>query len=325
MVKQLLTAGIVGLGRAGRRRLKALEGAPDVAVTWAVETHPDGPTPDFPLFSTIDQACSTRVPDMVLVCTPPGLHESAALQLMDRGVRNLLVEKPVACTSAAAVRLERRAQACGATIKVGSNLRQFPEVRCLANCVQSGRLGRVSTASFHIGHDGSALQSWARERDLAGGGTLLDNGVHIIDLAHLLDLIPSRFTVEGEVQWCSPTIDEDAQWFLRCPDRTLQFSSSWRRADGLYLSGQLSGDLGTATITIGGAASGVLVEDKSGTEHVRFDGPADSWGDDTRHFLDGVRGGWAAGATGAQAASSLSIVDAVYAAAAKGASLDRER
>ncbi len=325
MGKQVWTAGIIGLGRAGRRRRKTLDEAPDVAVKWAVDTQPDGSSTDISIFSTISQACDHLVPDLALVCTPPGLHERAAIELMDQGVRHLLIEKPLTCTAAAATRLVRRAEDCGATIKVGSNLRQFPEIRRLSELVLSGRLGRVKRASFSIGHDGGALQEWAQNRDLAGGGTLLDNGVHIVDLAHLLNLVPARFTVAGEVEWGCPGIDEYARWALTAPDRTLHFSSSWRRDDGLYLSGQVAGDLGSASVIVGGAASGVSLESEHGTEEFRFDGPADSWGDDTRHFLDGARGAWAAGATGAEAASSLTIIDAVYAAAAKGESLEQER
>ena len=76
----------------------------------------------------------------------------------------------------------RAAGTHGSFLKVGSNLRHFPNVARALELVARGAIGEVLFLRGWIGNDGWSLGSWWRDPDLIGGGTLLDNGSHLLDL-----------------------------------------------------------------------------------------------------------------------------------------------
>jgi len=266
-----------------------------------------------------------RLPvDMVFISTPPVPHEELAQAAMSAGVKHILVEKPICATPAAAMSVVKSARRRKVHLKTGSNTRKFMEVTDLLRLAATGRIGKVREFVFSIGHKGDRLPPWARNPDVAGGGTLLDNGVHVIDLALLMGLVPLSYTIEGQVEWEGQGLDDHATWRISDGQVTGDFIASWKRTDDIYLSARIEGSGGTATLVIGGPDSSLSFEAESGSFLKRYDEPADSWGEDTLHFIDCALSGGAAGATGYDGARAVAIVDQVYLSARIGGPIEAE-
>jgi predicted dehydrogenase len=322
--EELLEVAVIGCGRAGNRRIQAVLEYPGCHLALAVDS--DSPVltacrdslPDDVLTAdSLDQALAGRSVDIAIISTPPGLHEAQFAACLDAGVRHVLVEKPLAGDAEAARRMVARAGREGVHLKVGSNLRQFAEVRALLALASEGQLGTIRESRFNIGHDGSALAPWAEDVSQAGGGTLLDNGVHVIDLATQLGALPEEYAVQANVDWLCHGIDRHACWTLKGERAVCEFSSSWTRSDGVYLDASVVSDNGEATLVIGGPDSGLTVRLSSGYQPVLPPG-GNSWTADTHHFLDHCFGGRSSGATGQEGAAALAVVDSVYCAAQQG-------
>jgi len=121
--------------------------------------------------------------DAAIVATPNAIHATVALQLLDAGV-HVLVEKPMAVTGAECDAMIAAARASGACLAVGQMYRFNPAYRWVKALVASGALGDIRHVEVRTGAPyGWPLKSdglW--RRDVAGGGVLIDAGVHILDL-----------------------------------------------------------------------------------------------------------------------------------------------
>ena len=121
--------------------------------------------------------------DAAVIATPNAIHASVALQLLDAGI-HVLVEKPMAVTGAECDAMIAAADTSGACLAVGQMYRFNPAYRWVKALVACGALGDIRRVEVRTGAPyGWPLKSdglW--RRDVAGGGVLLDAGVHILDL-----------------------------------------------------------------------------------------------------------------------------------------------
>lgn len=127
--------------------------------------------------------------DAVYIAVPNALHESVACAALEAG-KHVLLDKPFALSSAAAQNIARSAEAAGKTLMLGMNQRFERNVQRARQIVRQGRLGDIYHAkAFWRRRAGiPRMGSWFTARSVAGGGALLDIGVHVLDVAlHLLD------------------------------------------------------------------------------------------------------------------------------------------
>ncbi len=123
--------------------------------------------------------------DAAVVATPNALHAPQASAFLAAG-KHVLVEKPMADTLAAAEALAAAARASRALLMVAHCWRFHDDVRALRRRIAAGELGEVVKTRGYGAHAGWAPSGWFTERELAGGGALLDMGVHAIDTARYL-------------------------------------------------------------------------------------------------------------------------------------------
>ncbi len=122
--------------------------------------------------------------DAALVAVPPGLHAAIASRLLKRGI-HVLCEKPMAPTVEECHVMVQAAHDGGATLMIGHQKRFVASVVQAKRWLEEGRLGCVQAVSASMGMPGSLWRSrtpYLCDRALAGGGVLLDSGVHLIDL-----------------------------------------------------------------------------------------------------------------------------------------------
>lgn len=131
--------------------------------------------------------------NLVVISTPPSLHAEMAIAAASAG-KHILVEKPIAHTLQDAEKMCDAADRYGVLIKTGFNHRYFPAMAFAKKLIDSGRIGEVIRVQAYAGHPGGKEfgPKWVTDGAVTGGGSLVDNGIHILDL--------TRFFLGGEVE-----------------------------------------------------------------------------------------------------------------------------
>src|SRR5262249_55125830 len=121
--------------------------------------------------------------DAVVISTPPPMHEPLTLAALNAG-KHVLVEKPMAASAEACRRMVEAARTAGRVLAVGFNHRYFKATKLVRDFVRSGALGRLTHVRAYAGHVGLAefKAPWMHDRQIMGGGALMDNGIHVLDL-----------------------------------------------------------------------------------------------------------------------------------------------
>jgi 1,5-anhydro-D-fructose reductase (1,5-anhydro-D-mannitol-forming) len=202
---------VVGLGLIGRQRAQALEriaGARLVATVDPVAT-PHGGESAPSHYRALD-ALPIEDFDCAVVALPHDLAVAVGRQLLRAG-RAILIEKPLGVNVADARELEALAAQIERPSFVGYNYRYLPAVAELMRLADSGELGRLRNLDLLVGHGGNPQsgEGWKLDPVRAGGGVLLDPGVHLLDL--LLRLTPQvRCTnIEATSGFWPSGIEED--------------------------------------------------------------------------------------------------------------------
>jgi predicted dehydrogenase len=187
--------------------------------------------------------------DAVIITTPNKYHEEYAVDALERGL-HVLLEKPLAHSIESAGRIADAAARSDGYAMVGFNNRFANAVRIVKNRIDRGDLGHVShvEANYVRRRGIPGRGSWFTRRQIAGGGALIDLGVHAIDLAlYLLDY-PDVQEVNGVTRrefgsseeyayldmWAEDAgpegfdVDDSASAFVRCAgDRTISLEVAW--------------------------------------------------------------------------------------------------
>jgi predicted dehydrogenase len=133
--------------------------------------------------SSTEIADVAKIADAAVVALPHDLHEPIGRQLLESGV-HVLMEKPLAVTTADCDSLISAAKKAGRMLSVAMLRRYCPGNRLAQLLVSTGGLGKVQ--SFHIesGNSGTwpARSPHILNRQGSGGGVLMDNGSHDVDL-----------------------------------------------------------------------------------------------------------------------------------------------
>src|SRR5690625_725415 len=126
--------------------------------------------------------------DVVPIATPTFLHAPMASAALEAGL-HVLCEKPMAENSAGAARMVEAATRAGRVLDVSFNHRQRGDVAALRRVVDSGVLGKLYYAKTGwLRRQGiPGLGTWFTRAQSAGGGAMMDIGVHMLDMSlHLM-------------------------------------------------------------------------------------------------------------------------------------------
>ena len=198
-----VAVGIVGLGGIGTHhatklveRGANLVGGMDIDADARVRFHEEFDIPAYEDEAALYDAC-----DAVLITTPNRFHEEYATSALEAGL-DVLLEKPLAHTLESAERIAEAARAAEGFCMVGFNNRFADPVRVIKHYQDEGRFGETThvEANYVRRRGVPGRGSWFTSSEVAGGGALIDIGVHAIDLAlYFLDH-PEVVEVSGETR-----------------------------------------------------------------------------------------------------------------------------
>lgn len=182
-----MNVAIVGCGLIGQRRARALAGARLVACADLDRERAEAlarQAPGARALADWQAAVDRSDVDVVVVCTTHDALAEIALAAVDGG-KHVLVEKPAARRAAELEPVMAAAERRGRLVRVGFNHRYHAAFRKAREIVDGGALGDLLYARGRYGHGGRPgyEQEWRARPELSGGGELIDQGVHLIDLA----------------------------------------------------------------------------------------------------------------------------------------------
>ncbi|WP_238157445.1 Gfo/Idh/MocA family protein [Kribbella sp. VKM Ac-2571] len=348
---QKLRVGVVGLGFAGRTALEAFSELPDVEVIGLAGLEKDtlsslGEKHGVPhLYEKWEDLLETPGLEAVSIGTPTQLHAPIALAALQKGL-HVLSEKPLARTVAEGTAMVEASKQAGRVLKVVFNHRERGDVAALKHQIDEGQLGRIYYAKAHwMRRNGiPGMGGWFTNRELSGGGPLIDLGVHILDMALHLMGEPQVSTVSADTfaelgprgkgsrdpnantLGSAFEVEDLATAYLRLKGGgALQLETSWAtfRAPGDNFGIELFGTDGGAKIEVqnytnedtlriftdvGGVPAEVKPATGAGLGHRAV----------VREFVRIVKSGEWEGQNGSEALLRTEIIDACYASAKAG-------
>jgi len=264
--------GLVGAGEIGRLRAEALRNVPGCRLEAVADTDlrraqaaaGAGGVRSFP---DHERMLGEAALDAVIVSTPPHLHEAIALAALDAG-KHVLCEKPLAPAVEACRRIVDCARRRGVMLATGFNQRYFPAIQFVKQALDRGDLGRLRYVKAYAGHGGlnEFRQPWEHDSQVIGGGTLMDNGIHLIDhVRFLLGEIEEVYGFASSGIWKLNGSEDNGFALLRGADERLaSLHSSWSEWKGYRFSIEAYGDHGMAQASYGPMFAAVIRLDEPG-------------------------------------------------------------
>lgn len=140
-------------------------------------------------FGSYEALLSSPNVDAVSLCTPSGLHTPQALTALDYG-KHVILEKPMSLTLEEADRLIERAEQSALKVAVISQCRFAPAVLEIKRAIDACALGRLISGSLQMRFFRSeayyASSPWRGTWAMDGGGALMNQGIHGVDILRFL-------------------------------------------------------------------------------------------------------------------------------------------
>jgi 1,5-anhydro-D-fructose reductase (1,5-anhydro-D-mannitol-forming) len=201
---------VIGCGLVGKKRLEAIDLLEETTLAATIDPVREPPVETrAPHYRTIAELTPDAY-DAAIIAVPHDVAPELTETILADG-KPVLVEKPLATSPTVVRKLEELADQVPSPSFVGYNYRFLPTVREMMKIAANGRLGRLRSIDMLIGHGGhpESGKGWKLDPRRAGGGVLLDPGVHLLDL--LLQLAPdaSCTGIEATRGFWATGIEED--------------------------------------------------------------------------------------------------------------------
>lgn len=184
-----LKIGIAGYGIVGKRRHEYIRQHPDLQVTAICEqsfTPNFSELPGIACFNNYKQLLETEL-DLLFVCLPNNIAAEVTIAGLEKGLHVFCEKPPGRDVDDIKQVIEAEKKHPELKLKYGFNHRYHESVKEALRIIQSGELGEVLNLRGVYGKSRVIPFSggWRSKRELAGGGILLDQGIHMVDLMRL--------------------------------------------------------------------------------------------------------------------------------------------
>jgi len=322
-----LNVAIIGCGRVGQRRAQHLAGA---RLVHCVDLDPQRAASVAALGGGCASGSDWREPlrraevDAVIVATP----QDAQVEIVRAAVtaaKHVLVEKPAARAAAELHGLPQLAARHGVRVRVGFNHRYHRAFRQARQLVDAAALGPLLFVRGRYGHGGRPgyASEWRAQAQRSGGGELLDQGVHLIDLARWF--LGEFVEVDGFAHtyfWDMP-VEDNGFMLLKTASRQVAFlhasCTEWKNTFSFELFGRdgklqvdgLGGSYGVERLTWYRMLPGMGPPETTVWEYPMAD---DSWSTELAEFAEDIRRGREPAVGLQDAIAALTVVGRIYAA-----------
>ncbi|HQE25296.1 MAG TPA: Gfo/Idh/MocA family oxidoreductase [Candidatus Atribacteria bacterium] len=218
--------GIIGLGGMGQQHVRFVRELPEAELT-AVSDIDEKITKEIsekykvPGFVDSRELLESGLVDAVLIATPHYFHPPIGISAMERGI-HCLSEKPIAVSVKEGDRFVEASRKNNVVFGVMHQYRTLPEIRLARKIVESGKLGEIRrTCSVNLWYRSQAYYetaSWRGTWSGEGGGVLINQAPHSIDLFLLLGGLPSTVTAKTRTRLHDIEVEDEVSALLEYPN-----------------------------------------------------------------------------------------------------------
>lgn len=318
MMKEKLNFGLIGAGGIAQAYAQAFEDCElarivavadvreDAAVALAEELHCKS-------FNSHESLAEHARLDAVIVCTPPSTHPEISQRFLERQV-HVLCEKPLSIDARSARQMMDTAKRHNVTLTMASKFRYVEDVVRAKAIVTSGILGDIILFENAFTSHVDMASRWNSNAAISGGGVLIDNGTHSVDLMrYFLGPLADVQVVEGKRSQ-GLDVEETVRIFVRSTNGVIgSIDLSWSINKELdhYLS--IYGSNGT--VLVGWKES--KYRQSSSKDWVVFGRGYDklqAFRNQIDNFCKALRGDEPLRITAEDALASVEVIEAAYAA-----------
>ena len=285
--------GFLGVGWIGRSRMKAVLDAGVAEVTAIADpsaqmlSEAHDWAPEAQVAATLDDLLTMDL-DGIVIATPSAMHAEQSIRALEQGFA-VFCQKPLGRTQAEVRSVVDAARRADRLLGVDLSYRFTEGMRRIRDLVRSGELGRVYALDLVFHNAYGPDKAWFYDPALAGGGCVMDLGVHLVDLAlWTLDYpnvsnVSSWLFAEGKrlLDPAAKVEDYAAATLELGTGAIVQLACSWKLQAGCdaMISATFYGTQGGASLrNLNGSFYDFIAERYRGTTRETLTMPPDEWG-----------------------------------------------
>ena len=329
-----IKAAISGAGFIAGVHARAIKNAKDAVVDAVVEYDPAKGKAFAAehgikrIYTSVEEFIKAGGADALVIGIPNALHAPQTIIALEAGIP-VLVEKPMAINAAEASEMLAASQKSGKALMVAHCWRFDTEVNWLKQQTESGKLGRIIRTKGYGVHSNWGPEGWFRQKTLAGGGALVDMGIHALDTARYLlgDPEPESVFAKLSTSYIEADVDDTGLVIVTWKNGAVSYLESgwWQpHMDGPEAATQLYGTKGFGSLfpsllEIPNVKEMRVDVTDPGYAFPREDhAPQEMYDRQMAYFLDCVRTGSTPVPGGLEGWTNMRILDAAYRSSREG-------
>lgn len=249
-MSKLLNFVLIGVGSFGKKRAQSIKKSKNATLVGLFDK-------DKALLKSVSEELNVKAYDeeeifkkdneidVVCICAPNKYHIDYIKKSIESN-KHIFCEKPLVKNLQEAQELLEYSKGYKKKIQIGSNHRFFESVIYAKKLVDENIIGEILSFNGRIGHNGERLKdSWFWKKDISGGGTLLDNGCHLLDLSrYFCGSFDNGIGSTSNSYWKNLEVEDTASAiFSSNLGKTATIFCSWRLLSG-YFFFELNGSEG---------------------------------------------------------------------------------
>ena len=203
MTRGPLRLGLVGAGAISHSYVQALRGSDTARIAAIADLRPEAAKAlaeivSCAAYDSHEKLADEAAVEAAIVCTPPSSHAAICHALFARGI-SVLCEKPLAIEAHSAAQMIEAAERARVVFTMASKFRYVDDVIRAKSLLASGSLGEIVLLENAFTSRVDMSRRWNSDPAVAGGGVLIDNGTHSVDIVrYFLGPIEAVETIEGK-------------------------------------------------------------------------------------------------------------------------------
>jgi len=323
-----LNVAVIGCGLIGKRRANEVNQHANTVLSLVVDQRIENATALADTYSCDagtdwKEAINSPDIDIIIVSTPNKYLTEIASEAL-RADKHVLIEKPMGRNLKEAEQLAEVAKQSGRLLKIGFNHRYHPALQQAKKLYNNGKIGKLINIRAVYGHGARPgyEKEWRGNRELAGGGELTDQGVHICDLIHWFAGLPDRSVAMLQTAvWPLHPLEDNAFGLFQYNNGTVaSLHTSWTQWKNRF-SFEIFGEKGALIIEGLGKSYGtetltVMQRKPEGgtpeTETMTFDAEDLSWQNEWLEFVDAIQNNKPYMGNIEDGVNTMRMIDALY-------------
>ncbi len=285
--------GFLGVGWIGRHRMEAMLNTGAIEAAAVADPSEECAAealklaPQAVQVSDLDALLALGL-DGIVIATPSALHAEQSIRALESGVA-VFCQKPLGRTEAEVRAVVDAARDADRLLAVDLSYRFNSGMQRIRGLLKAGELGRVHAVDLVFHNAYGPDKPWFYDLAQAGGGCVMDLGVHLVDLAlwaldfpHVADVSSSLFAGGERLGGVPDRVEDLAFATLTLADGTaVRLACSWRLQAGreAVISAEFYGTQGGAALrNVGGSFYDFTADRFRGTASEPLSAPPDEWG-----------------------------------------------